>query len=44
MGRGSRPTVRWAKDRQRKKKDRDRRKVEAAAPPPTRGSRAKKST
>jgi hypothetical protein len=43
MGRGSRPTVRWAKDRQRKKKDRDRRKVEAAAPPTTRG-RAKKSS
>jgi hypothetical protein len=43
MGRGSRPTVRWAKDRQRKKKDRDRRKVEAAAPP-TRASRAKKSS
>jgi hypothetical protein len=43
MGRGSRPVIRWAKDRQRKKKDRERRKVEAAAPP-TRGSRAKKST
>jgi hypothetical protein len=42
MGRGSRPTIRWAKDRQRKKKDRDRRKVEAAAPP-TRG-RARKSS
>jgi hypothetical protein len=27
MGRGSRPTKRWAKDRQRKKKGRNRKKA-----------------
>jgi hypothetical protein len=33
MGRGDRHKVRWAKDRERKKKDRDARKAEAARAP-----------
>jgi hypothetical protein len=33
MGRGSRPKVRWAADRQRKKKEREERK--APTPPKT---------
>ena len=31
MGRGSRPKVRWAHDRLRKKKDRDKRAAETRA-------------
>lgn len=31
MGRGDRPTVRWAKDRQRKKKAAERRQAEERA-------------
>jgi hypothetical protein len=31
MGRGSRPKVRWAHDRLRKKKERDKRAAEARA-------------
>jgi hypothetical protein len=34
MGRGSRPTVRWKHDRQRKKKERTKRRNAAAAKKP----------
>ncbi|HKI23347.1 MAG TPA: hypothetical protein VKA24_08005 [Gaiellaceae bacterium] len=45
MGRGSRPKVRWARDRQRKKKGRDKAKAipsaeKAAAPRRRRSTRA----
>jgi hypothetical protein len=33
MGRGSRPTIRWRNDRQRKKRERERRKLAARAAP-----------
>jgi hypothetical protein len=36
MGRGSRPKVRWARDRQRKKKARDRAKAAPEQPAPRR--------
>jgi len=34
MGRGSLPKKRWANDRRRKKKDREKRRVAALAPAP----------
>jgi hypothetical protein len=37
MGRGSRPKVRWASDRRRKKKEREQRK---APTPPTAGRKS----
>jgi hypothetical protein len=47
MGRGSRPKVRWARDRQRRKKERDKAKIGAPAAekakPPRRRAAAKKS-